>query len=252
MFENIENLKILSSLRGTSRNRRKIENRPTHSFIIRARGSIVYDFGDKRLSVKEGEMIFLPKGSTYYYTTPPDTESTYTSINFEGDITDPQPRVYSLENFYEADYICNNFADLWKMGTAADKYKCISLFYSLLSQVSYIESTSSANKRTYELIDPAISYLKEHIYDSSLRADKLHRLCGISDTYFRKIFISRYRTTPQDFIISKRISHAKSIIENGDFDSIREVAFSSGFADPLYFSRVFKKIYGISPSQICK
>ena len=95
-----------------------------------------------------------------------------------------------------------------------------------------------------------MEYLKLHLYDSELKIDRLHRLCGISDTYFRKIFASQFRMSPQEYVLTKRISQAKSIIENGDFDTIRGVAEAVGYTDPLYFSKTFKKMQGVSPSKV--
>lgn len=54
--------------------------------------------------------------------------------------------------------------------------------------------------------------------------------------------------SPKEYVVTQRISHARFIIESGDFDSIAEVAQLVGYNDPLYFSKAFKKLYGISPS----
>jgi len=252
MFENIENLKIISSLHRENRPCSKIENKPTNSFFIRISGSVVYNFSEKVIEANEGEQMFVPKGTRYEYKTSPGKKCVYTSINFEGDFKDAKPRTYSLENFFEADYIKNHFTDLWKYGTQSDKFKCYSLFYSLLSYVSAIENSSYADKQKFQIIEPAVKYLREHIYDCSLQSDSLARLCGISGTYFRKIFTARFGRTPQNYIVTKRIAHAKSIFDSGDFDTIKEVALSVGYNDPLYFSKAFKKTYGISPSEIIK
>ncbi len=58
--------------------------------------------------------------------------------------------------------------------------------------------------------------------------------------------------TPQEYVAKGRISHAKSIIESGDFESIKEVSELVGYNAPLYFSKAFRKIYGISPSMVNK
>ena len=248
MTDNIENLKIISSIHKSSRTYAKIENRPTNSFVIRTKGMCTYNFGDREITVNEGEMIFLPKGITYEYTSTPENKSFYTNINFLGEIGLKKPKSYSLDGFYRVDYISNNFADLWKFGLAPDKYKCLSLFYDLVSFVLNIENIEYSHKKKFEVIEPAVAYLKEHIYDCELKADKLHRVCGVSDTYFRRIFISRFGMSPQEYIISKRLIHAKSIIDSGDYDTIRGVAVSVGYNDPLYFGKAFKKMYGYSPS----
>ncbi len=252
MFDNIENLKIISSLHKDCKAYSKIENRATHSFIIRICGSVLYEFCGQSFIAKAGEMMFIPKGSTYEYHALSDTECTYTSINFLGEINDPKPTLFSLENFFEAEYIAGHFSDLWKFGNQSEKYKCYALLYDLFSYVSAIENTSYADKKKYSLIEPAVSYLNEHLYDASLKADALPRLCGISGTYFRKIFFARFGTSPQNYMIQIRLSHAKSVIDSGDYDSIREVALSVGYNDPLYFGKAFKNFYGVSPSEANK
>ncbi len=251
MFENMENLKIVSSLRQHSKKNSKIEARTANGFVIRLSGAVRYDFEDKSITVNAGEMIFIPQGTSYEYTTLSE-KSLYTSINFKADIENSEVKLYSMDNFYESEYITDKFSDMWKFGTYSDKYKCLSMFYNLVSYVSNIEHLDYSQKKKFHIIEPAVDYLKKHIYAPSLTADELHLMCGISDTYFRKIFISRFGTTPQNYIISKRISHAKSIIESGDFETVKEVAYLVGYSDPLYFSKVFRKVYGISPSQVNK
>lgn len=248
MQVNIENLKLIWSMHQASKKRAKIENRSTNSFIIRTSGACTYIFADSSVTVNAGEVIFLPKGITYEYVAEGEEKSFYTSINFLGDIGIKRPKVYSLTGFHHQEYISNNFADLWKFGFAPDKYKCISMFYDLVSFILNIENAEYSHKKKFDIIKPAVEYLKEHIYDCNLKVDKLHRLCGVSDTYFRRIFILRFGISPQNYIISKRLIHAKSIIDSGDYDTIGEVAESVGYSDPLYFGKAFKKMYGYSPS----
>ncbi len=250
MFDYMENLKIISSFHKASKPFGKIQNRLTHGFIVKLKGYADYVFEDQCLRVNEGEMIFLPKGSAYEYTSYFQEENLYTSINFQADFDNPGIRVYSLENFYGASYIYQSFSKLWKFGSVSDKYKCLSVFYDLMSYISKIEHLGSSDKRKYNLIEPAVEYLKKHIYDSTFKINELHRLCGISDTYFRKIFMSRFNMTPQEYVITQRISYAKSIIESGDYETIKEVSELVGYNDPLYFSKAFRKIYGFSPSNV--
>ncbi len=249
MLDNIENLKIASSLRQHSKPHAAIKSRTCNGFVIRICGEVRYDFEDRSVTVKAGEMIFIPQGTEYEYTTLCEEKSLYTSINFTADFDPSEVKVYSIDGFYDAEFVKDKFSDLWKFGTQADKYKCLSVFYALVSHVLAIEHASYADKRKYHIIEPAVKYLREHIYDCGLKIEELHKLCGVSDTYFRKIFSLRFGTNPGDYVISKRISHAKVIIDSGDYDSIKEVAFSVGYNDSLYFGKVYRKIYGISPSK---
>jgi AraC-like DNA-binding protein len=252
MLNYAENVKIISSFQKKSKPYGKIQSRATHGFIFRIKGSAKYIFEDRDLKLNEGEMIFLPRGSAYEYTTDTRGENLYTSINFEADFESTKITVYPLDNFHGTNYIFRSFSELWKFGTLSDKYKCLSIFYDLLSYASRIEHLTKANSDKYSLIEPAIEYLKSHVYDSAFKVTRLHRLCGISDTYFRKIFTERFNMGPQEYVLSERISHAKSIIESGDYESIREVSELVGYNDPLYFSKAFRKFYGVAPSDMNK
>lgn len=250
MFEDIENLKIISILHRKNKPRGKIENRKTHSLFIRTRANVFYDFYDKEMLAEEGQLLFIPKGASYSYKALSENAA-YTAIHFEADFSQkPHPACYCLDAFFEADYMANHLPDMWNFGKQAEKYQCISLLYSLLAYLSSMEHAHAYAKEKFEIIEPAVVYLKEHIYDSELKIDMLHRLCGISNTYFRQIFAQRFGTTPKNYIIAKRVGHAKAIISSGDFNTVGEVAESVGFCDPLYFSKVFRKHYGASPSEI--
>lgn len=248
MFENIESFTNFSPFQGISKPFLKVLNRKKHIFVFRINGTVVYNFGNKEIIQNKNELIFIPQGASYELRTISDDESNYTSISFQADLNDPKPTLYSLEGFADSEYICRHFVNLWKFGTQSEKYMCLSLFYNLLAYISNIENSNYIDSKKFEKIEPAVTYLKAHIFDCSLKADKLHILCGMSDTYFRKIFTSRFGISPRKYIISKRISHAKSMIDSGNFDSIQEVAASVGYSDPLYFSRAFKSKYGNAPS----
>ena len=80
--------------------------------------------------------------------------------------------------------------------------------------------------------------------------DELHKLCGVSNAYFRRIFIARFGMSPKKYVVGKRLSYAKSIIDSGEFSTVKELALLVGYKDPLYFGKVFKKHYGASPINI--
>lgn len=252
MFNNIENLKLVSSSRGKSKKHSKMQSRKMHSFNFRVSGEVSFCFEDKIFSSKEGQMIFLPQGSSYELTKVSDDESQFVSISFYADIKNAIPTMCNIENFSDAGYIISHFPDMWNLGSQSDKYKCFSLFYNLLAYLSNIENADYAQKRKYEIIEPAVKYLKTHLYDPLLKIDNLHLMCKISDTYFRQIFTSKFGTTPRNYVVNKRIAGAESIINEGNFDTISEVAAAVGYNDPLYFSRAFKRKYGISPSEMNK
>ncbi len=252
MFKNIENLKIISVNKGTAKRTSVTVNRKNNSFILRTSGHVRYAFADYFIESHPGEIVFLPKGASYEFTSLSETPCEYVSIQFEADLTDAVPALYPFESFQEADVFKNTLPDLWKFGSGAEHYKCYSVFYSLLAYIENLKNLTYADKKHFSIIAPAVSYLKKHLYDCDLKIETLPQLCGVSGTYFRKLFRTRYAASPQSYILGKRLSHAKTIIDSGDFDTISEIAASVGYTDPLYFSRAFKKKYGVSPTQYVK
>ncbi len=247
MLENIENLKLLYVSQGKNKSYKRV--RKNHGLIYRSEGTGIYHFADRDMVTQKGDFVFVPNGTECSFEIPPENNCQYISFAFDGEIQNPRAAVFSSEDFSQMHDLCHHLVNWWKFGDAAEKYKCHALFYQLLAHLSKIEGTDYATRHKFSIIEPAEQYLKSHIYDCALSTDALHCLCGISDTYFRKIFIKKHGLAPQKYITHLRLSQAMLLLENGDVSSISSLAHSVGYADPLYFSRIFKQKYGVSPSK---
>lgn len=74
-----------------------------------------------------------------------------------------------------------------------------------------------------------------------------------SDDYFRVKYRERYHITPYAYLLGLRINYATDLLrEYGTDCTVAEIARQSGFRDPKYFSRIFKKRKGIAPSDFVK
>ncbi|MBR6728919.1 MAG: helix-turn-helix transcriptional regulator, partial [Clostridia bacterium] len=204
MSREIENFKIESVVHKNSNSFGEITNRKTHTFNIRVSGMVKYCFEDKTIVVKAGEMIYLPKGSTYTYQVVSECPSLCTIINIDGDFETIRVNNYSLDDFHYADSFMSNFADLWNFGSIAEKYKCMAYIYDLISFVYTVENMNYPDKKRFQVIEPAVNYLKKNIYNTSFKVEELHRLCGISHTYFSKLFIAKFGMSPKKYVVDKR------------------------------------------------
>lgn len=63
--------------------------------------------------------------------------------------------------------------------------------------------------------------------------------------------VQDYSITPKQYILKKRIYNAEALLQNTQYN-INEIAQIIGYDNPLYFSRVFQKTKGISPSEYRK
>jgi two-component system, response regulator YesN len=74
----------------------------------------------------------------------------------------------------------------------------------------------------------------------------------LSIDHCRRLFIKETGKTPSEYLTEKRINYAKLLLETrlrNNSISVKEIANHVGFDDPYYFSRVFKKVTGKSPTK---
>lgn len=86
--------------------------------------------------------------------------------------------------------------------------------------------------------------------DCDYELDTFLRSLPFSYDYLRKLFQKELGVTPHKYLIDKRLQIAAEILVSIDNsgNSIADIAMMCGFRDPLYFSKMFKKKYGVAPS----
>lgn len=126
----------------------------------------------------------------------------------------------------------------------------------LLKAQTFIQSSVIALLEKYPLennkhipdtqrVQPAIQYINDH-FTEPIRLEQLANLCCMSPNYFHKIFTQTLNSTPANYITLLRMNTALQQLINNKC-TIKEIAYELGFTDDAYFSRVFKKYYGITP-----
>ncbi len=98
-------------------------------------------------------------------------------------------------------------------------------------------------------LSPRMESMLAHIRgncDSPLDRQELGRIFKLTPEYINALFKKELGMSPGECIKKERIFRAYALIYN-EGCSVKEAAFRSGFNDPFYFSRVFKKITGINP-----
>ena len=250
MFDNMENLKLIDVLCRPASKYKEFKCRPNHGLVFKISGESIYNFGKREIIHHAGELLFIPKGEEYTVRCE-NSESRYLLINFDAKIEKALLGIFDITAFPELNFLYDSLERLWLFGEESGKLKCISAFYDVLSFISRKQISDYASKRGFHKIKPALEYLEKHIFESDLRAGELSIMCGISDTHFRKIFKSHYGLNPAEYITNKRLSRAHSIIASGEYEKLSEVAYLCGYDDPLYFSKLFKAKYKLSPSLYC-
>lgn len=104
---------------------------------------------------------------------------------------------------------------------------------------------------------PAVQIVREDILKNVSNAgyalDDFIKKLPLNYDYVRKLFRKEVGATPREYLEGLRMELAANILSSGISNkyskySVSQVAEACGFAEPLYFSRVFKKRYGVSPA----
>ncbi len=95
-------------------------------------------------------------------------------------------------------------------------------------------------------VAPALNYVNAHLHEK-IREEEVARLCNMSPFKFSRAFKRCYGRTFQEYVISQRLDKASQLLLNPNV-LVVDVAHQVGFRDPSYFTRLFKKHKGISPS----
>lgn len=114
----------------------------------------------------------------------------------------------------------------------------------------FANATKSDNARVVEEIDKATMYFNEH-YSEDISIDEYAQNNHVSVSWFIRNFKQCTGSTPMQYILSKRIYNAEILLHDSTYN-VTEIAEIVGYDNPLYFSRIFKKVKGISPSEYRK
>ncbi|NTJ68312.1 AraC family transcriptional regulator [Agrobacterium rhizogenes] len=85
--------------------------------------------------------------------------------------------------------------------------------------------------------------------DKPLPVDDLAKVSGLSRAHFSRVFAESEGVPPAEFVLQQRMQRAAKLLTKAAFIPVKEVAIMSGFDDANYFSKVFRRIYGINPTE---
>lgn len=212
--------------------------------VTSGQGDIVTE-KNEIFSYNKGDLILIPPKVKHSN----KSKSGFTNIHFSllnWDLNSPVPIV--VKN-------CSIIDDFKKLLDITYKYLHtleydnnfnISLSNSVTTMLDLILNKQKTDSISQTIIDEIIN----NYTDPEFKLDSVYALIPLSKEYVRKIFIKNQGISPLRFLMQKRIELAKRLlIAKHENPRINEIAFSCGFYDVAYFSRIFKKETGMSPNK---
>jgi len=99
-------------------------------------------------------------------------------------------------------------------------------------------------------VSQSINFMLEHL-TRKLKLDEIAIQTNLSVSHYSRLFLSRTGHSPIDYFIQLKIQRSCRLLDNSGW-TIADVARESGFDDQFYFSRVFRKVMGMSPGEYRK
>ena len=96
----------------------------------------------------------------------------------------------------------------------------------------------------------AAQYFNDN-YNTSINIESYAASRGMSISWFIRSFKQYTNITPMQYIVSLRITNAQMLLESTKY-SVKEIGYIVGYENPLYFSRIFSKQKGVSPTEYRK
>lgn len=225
-------------------------------YCIAGQGFLEYN--GKTITVNENQLILIPSNTPHtYYASLANPWSIYWS-QFSGDDSEAyidllqnEIMPISIRKEHQTNIIdyYNKMIDLLSIGFSKDHMLyCTNLHKSLLSLINHKSMSHSRESSKYiDYIGLSIEYMKKKI-TLSLTIEELSDHVGLSRSYYQHIFKEKTGMSPIHYLTSLKMQKACEILATTNIP-IKNIAASVGYDDPYYFSRIFKRTIGVSPSE---
>lgn len=224
-------------------------------------GKGIYRRDKQEYHLKKGQAFLIRPGEEVFYRADPEDPWAYAWMGFQGykansvleemgfkdgayviDLDDPKQIGDEITNILK-----------YKEESYANDLGRKSVFYSFLAAMvcenekkkeKNVEKSGDELRRMY--VRRATEYIVSY-YDKKIRISDIAGEIGLNRSYLTNIFKKEMNMSPQDFLITFRLQKAAQLLRNTS-ESVRNIAYSTGYDDSLSFAKAFKQKYSMTPS----
>jgi AraC-like DNA-binding protein len=251
--------KFNKSKRSSSKITRTIQHHEL-IFVTGGNGSIIIE--KKRYQVKDGMLFYICPDVLHSIEIDTKEPICFLSVHFsyvyvsfnesKWDIINqvemlPLHPAQELKDYYHIDDTFKKLVDSWNEKLPGYEFITKTLLQQLLIAIFQNIRKQKQHYSTSLKVEKIIQYMHQNI-NNRVTLTELSEMVQLSSTYLSRAFKETTGYSVIEFFNKIKIDKAKELINEGD-KKIKEVAQTLGFTDEFYFSRIFKRIEGTSPSE---
>ncbi len=227
-------------------------------YVTRGRGTFSSGEGDSRREwrVEPGSVLAVFPGVSHAYSPDPQAGWEERWVGFRGPTADAlrssgfhsPDRPFFQVGVHEA--LLSIFSELFSIVRLQEPYyqfRAGALILLLLSEILGRSRKAEQHDEASDLVERAKHLMKDRLR-RPCSMEELGEELGVGRDRFYEMFRSYTGMTPLRYYTHLKVNEAKEMLSDQE-SSVKEVAFTLGFEDPYYFSRLFKKNTGVAPSE---
>jgi len=216
------------------------------AFLIR-QGSAKFLFDGTAFSVSAGCLIF-GFCDEVFVVTEPDCEYMY--ISFSGSRADQLLHRFSIHKHNRIFTGFDGLIPFWQDSLTRAAEDSIDLAAESMLLYAFSRFSGSSDKQN-DLIKQMVEITEQDFPNPELSVSTIAEELSYNAKYLSHLFKEKIGVGYTEYLRNIRLKYAVSLLNHG-IESVKNIAFLSGFSDPLYFSNVFKKAFGMSPKDYRK
>ena len=223
---------------------RKINNA---SLYYISEGKLKFETESNSFTAQSGDIIFLKKSDIATIKNEENTYSNLYYIAFNYDENSDLCISTIMKNSQHELYF-KEILDAHRSMAPLSSLKISHLFQKLLYSLITDNLHSDRDYQLTSRIQAAAEYININYY-KNISIDSLCKITGYSPAHLRRLFIKTYGTSPQNYILDKRIDMAKELLNDIPEKTVDEIADLLGMSSTSYFCKLFRTKTGLSPTQ---
>ncbi len=229
---------------------------PSHELLYIDNGEIYTSTNGQRALAKQGDLMVWHRDTKHGQTLEEGQQASTIGINYDG--LDKETHAIDIGLYHLDNRARQLIGEALAQAEPNDSGVVVMsegilkplLQYLAQGHQSNFNSSATTFQEHQHSILQAMNHMNQHC-DQELSLTHMADMFHMSNTYFSRVFKKIAGQSFKAYLTQCRIERAKALLETKEFN-ITEIAAATGFATIHYFSLVFKRVTGLSPSDYAK